>query len=87
MKINKAFVLRNISGKYLLIPYMKNDVLNTVVSLNNTAALIFLHCHEVDTPEKLAQMLSNQYIICKQNEIDKMIDYIKSLIENKFLEE
>ena len=84
MRINDSFVLRRIHHIYMLIPIKYNDVSNNVISLNNTAAQIFLDCIHHDNAETLSNAISIQYGL---SEIDKIniYNYISSLIENRFL--
>lgn len=68
----------------MLIPIKNNDVSNNVISLNDTAAHIFLDCIHHDNAETLTNSISMKYGLSETDKI-KVFTYISSLIENKLL--
>lgn len=86
MKTNPAFILRKICDLYLLIPRRKNEITMQTIALNNTAAIIFLHCKEANNPEELALIVSKYFNDISQEDVSNcLVPYIRELIQDGFL--
>lgn len=67
MKCSNEFILREIAGEYILVPFGKNAIdFNGVVTLNATAKFLWEQCgdNEIDI-EKLQNSLIAEYDIDK----------------------
>ncbi len=61
MKLNDAFVFREVYGTYLLVPVYANEVSNNIISLNQTGAYIVKSCREFNTKSELLNHLEQIY--------------------------
>lgn len=61
MKINNAFVLRNIFDKYILMPVRSNRASNEPILLNEVAALIWRFASNGLTEEQILNNISKYY--------------------------
>ena len=87
MKINSAFTLRHIYNMYLLVPVRRNGLTSEAIALNDSAALIFLHCEEAENARDLAEILSGFFTDeDKEAIVRQLTSYITSLIDQGFLE-
>ena len=87
MKINSAFILRHIYNMYLLVPVCRNTITSEAIALNDSAALIFLHCEEAENARDLAEKVSGFFTDeDKEPIVMQLISYITSLIDQGFLE-
>lgn len=86
MKINSAFVLREIYHVCLLVPVRRNEISKDVISLNSTAALIFKKCQNANSVEQLAEIVADEFVDMPKAEIiNNIMPYINSLIEQKLI--
>lgn len=64
MKRNDNFILRDISGKYVLIPFGEQALdFNGIITLNDTAKFLWEICAEETNQEKLKLALIAEYEI------------------------
>lgn len=87
MKINPAFVFRKVYDVNLLVPVRKNAISSDVISLNDTAALIFEDCEKSDSEQELAELLADRFVdVSREEVISMLVPYIRSLLEQGFIE-
>ena len=60
MKRNNDFILRELAGQYILIPFGKNAIdFNGVVNLNDTAKFLWEACeNDIDTAELKSALIA-----------------------------
>lgn len=87
MKISKEFVLREIAGNYVVLPFGENAVsFKAMITLNYTGAFLWKQLEvEKNKDELLAAMLEEYDIDTKIAEQD-MAEFIDSLKVNGILE-
>lgn len=82
MKINDAFVLRNIYGKYILMPVRTNSASNDPILLNEVAVSIWNAVDMYQQKDQIVSNLQKQYdletgspeIVSIERFIDQMYD-------------
>ena len=67
MKSNKAFVLRNIYGKYILMPICSNETSNDPILLNEVAATIWKRAACDIEFEDIIDEISKEYKLKKES--------------------
>lgn len=65
MRVNPDFVLRNIYGKYILMPVRKNDASDDPVLLNSVAVDIWQSAEQGKAFEEIVQAVSSKYELQK----------------------
>ena len=81
------FVLRHIYNRYLLVPVRRNEIASEAIALNDSAALIFLHCEEAENASDLAKIISVFFTDDeKEPVVAQLTSYITTLLEQGFLE-
>lgn len=87
MKISKEFVLKEIAGNYVVLPFGENAVsFKAMITLNYTGAFLWKQLEvEKNKDELLAAMLEEYDIDTKIAEQD-MAEFIESLKINGILE-
>ncbi len=61
MQINKAFVLRDICGKYILVPFRTNETSEDPILLNEIAATIWECASECQSRDDLLDKIARMY--------------------------
>lgn len=82
LKINDAFVLRNIYGKYILMPVRTNSASNDPILLNEVAVSIWNAVDMYQQKDQIVSNLQKQYdletgspeIVSIERFIDQMYD-------------
>lgn len=88
MRVNPDFVLRNIYGKYILMPVRKNDASDDPVLLNSVAADIWKSAEQRKAFEEIVQAVSSKYELQKDSMEEASVkQFINLLIEQKLLVE
>ena len=86
MRVNPDFVLRNIYGKYILMPVRKNDASDDPVVLNSVAADIWQSAEQGKAFEKIVQAVSSKYELQKDSMEEASVkQFINLLIAQKLL--
>lgn len=89
MQTNNAFVLREIFGKYLLIPTRFNEVGNEIISLNEIGSIIWKLASTGLQKEEIIKRIDIMYCLengsVEESAVDAFIDTLceKSLLYNK----
>lgn len=88
MKINNAFVLREVYGTYLLVPVCSNQISNNIISLNQTGAYIVKSCVNFTNKADLLLHLEQVYNINASEEITAgLVGFLEQLMEMKIIVE
>ena len=86
MNINKAFVLRNIYNKYLLMPVHSNEAGNDLIYLNEIGAKIWELASIGLSEEEVIIQLMEEYDISEDSIEKQSINaFIEELCERKLL--
>lgn len=86
MRINDAFVLREVYGTYLLVPVYANQISNNVISLNQTGAYIVKSCVNFNNQADLLLHLEQVYNIEGSDEITAgLMAFLEQLMEMKII--
>lgn len=86
MKTNKAFILRNIYGKHILMPIRTNDTSNDPILLNDVAAEIWeTALKEIEYEDILADMSKSYELKIESPELIAIKKFIDQMIKMKLL--
>lgn len=86
MKVNPNFVLRDIYGKYILMPIRKNDASDDPIFLNGVAADIWKIAETNMSPDEIVTEISRKYELQKDSmEEAAVIRFMGLLKEQKLL--
>lgn len=81
MKKNNDFVLNDVAGNWILVPYGENAIdFNGVITLNETAKFLWENCLEDVDVDLLKNKLIEEYKIdneTAQNAVDMWIEQMK----------
>lgn len=81
MKKNNDFVLNDVAGNWILVPYGENAIdFNGVITLNETAKFLWENCLEDVDVDLLKSKLIEEYKIdneTAQNAVDMWIEQMK----------
>lgn len=88
MHVKDGFLLKEINGAYIAIPYDSNyDAYGAMVSLNHTGAYLW-HCMEEDVSEaELVSALKEEYGIQDDMAIQAVSSFLTMLREHELLED
>lgn len=88
MRGNPDFVLRNIYGKYILMPIRKNDASDDPVLLNSVAADIWQFAEQEKNFDGIVAAVSEKYDLQKSSMEEASVkQFINLLIAQKLLVE
>lgn len=88
MKVNPDFILRNIYGKYILMPVRKNNASDDPVLLNSVAADIWQFAKQGKTLDEIVDAVSQKYDLQKDSMEEASVkQFVNLLIAQKLLEE
>ena len=64
MKISKEFILREIAGNYIVVPFGENAIsFKAMITLNKTGAFLWRQLEEERTEEELLSTMLKEYDI------------------------
>ena len=82
MKILEEFVLREVAGNYIVVPFGENAVsFKAMITLNETGAFLWMQLEEEKTQEELLEAFLQEYEIDRQTaeaDISKFIEKVES---------
>lgn len=82
MKTNNAFILRNIYGKYILMPILSNKTNNDPILLNEVAASIWNAASVFDEREKILESIIHTYNLKEDSsEVIAVEQFIEQMIK------
>ena len=71
MKKTEGYRIRKLEDEYVVLPFGKREEeVNEVISLSETAGFMYLHAEEADSAEELAELVSKAY------EVEKSVVYV-----------
>ena len=87
MKIKEGFVVRKIANQYMAVPVgARAKELHGMIGLNETAAFLWELLKENRTEEELAALVYEEYEISKEEALEAVQRFCKSLQEEGVLE-
>lgn len=82
MKINSAYVIRDVFGKMILIPYKKTKIGNHPIYLNDTGRVIVELARESDSEKELCYKVALAYNISMESEeYGQVEEFVANLVE------
>lgn len=76
----KGYVLKKLEDEYVLLPTGElAEQVNEVVSLSETARFIYLHADQADSVEALAELVSQEYGVPKEEVLEDVQMVVKTL--------
>ncbi|MCK9536331.1 MAG: PqqD family protein [Bacilli bacterium] len=87
MKIKDGFILKEVSGQFIVVPVDDAVIdFNGMLTLNKTAKLLFESLQEEKTVEELANLLVDKYQIGYERALADVKDFLTVLASNDILE-
>ncbi len=88
MKRNQNFILRELGGQYVLVPFGEKALtFDGIISLNETAKLFWDNLENDTDIDTLANLLVKKYNIDKDLAIQDTVKFIESLKEDGCIDE
>jgi len=88
MKRNPNFTLREIYGKYILMPIRRNDIASEPIHLNDIAAIIWNQTDDCETSSDLLAAIAELYNLAPESpEQISVKQFIGQLVEMGLISE
>jgi len=88
MTCNPNFVLREIYGKFILVPFRRNEIGNEPIHLNDVAAVIWKKASESNTANDLLDSITDIYQLTPGSAEQSAVgQFIEQLIQMKLISE
>lgn len=86
MKISKEFVLREIAGSYIVVPFGENTVsFNAMITLNETGAFLWKLLQEDKSAEELIDELLKEYDVDFNRAKEDIADFLEKLKKSNII--
>ena len=86
MKIKDGFLLRQVAGQTVVLPFGDELDLNMMITLNDTGAFLWEHLQNETTEEALVKALLAEYDVDEATARQSVSGFVAKLNENGFLE-
>ena len=87
MKIIKDFILRDIAGETILVPTGSTaQEFNGLITVTETAKLIWQNIEKVDSAEELVDMILEEYEVEEEIARRDVYGFVGALVDNGFAE-
>lgn len=86
MKIKDGFLLRQVAGQTVVLPFGDELDLNMMITLNDTGAFLWEHLQNETTEEELVKALLAEYDVDEATARQSVSGFVAKLNENGFLE-
>ena len=81
MRVNSAYVVRDVFGKMILIPYKKTKIGNHPIYLNDTGRLIVQMLEEAASEKELCLRVAQAYNLQPESdEYGQIEDFVANLV-------
>lgn len=87
MKIKNGLLLRQVAGKYVVLPETETIDLNIMITLNDTGAFLWEKLRNDTTAEKLIDALLAEYDVDESRARRAVESFLTELKNNGFLTE
>lgn len=88
MKIKRDFALRKVMHSWMVLPIGANNThLNSMLTLNETGAMLWQHLENGCTQEELVQALLAKYAVSKEQAAEDVEEFIATLHQLGCLDE
>ena len=86
MKKTEGYIVKRLEDEYLVLPTGKRtEEVNEVISLSETAGLIYLHAEEAENIDELAQIVGKEYGIDSSEVYEDVKSVVKTLQDKRIL--
>jgi len=86
MKLKDSFILREVAGQNVVLP-MDGDIdMNTMITLNGTAAFLWERLQEETSEDALVAALTAEYDVDEARARESVKRFVGKLEENGFIE-
>lgn len=85
MKIKEGFLLRQVAGQTVVLPFGDELDLNMMITLNDTGAFLWEHLQEETTEDALVADLLKEYDVDEETARKSVAAFVAKLNENGFL--
>ena len=85
MKLKEGFILRQVAGKTVVLPYDDALDLNMMITLNGTGAFLWEKLQEQTTQEALVAALLGEYEVDEETAQKSVAAFVEKLDANGFL--
>lgn len=85
MKIKEGFLLRQVAGQTVVLPFGDELDLNMMITLNDTGAFLWEHLQEETTEDALVADLLKEYDVDEETARQSVAAFVAKLNENGFL--
>lgn len=84
MKKTQNFVMRQVIDEFVLVPRGEAaERIGGTMTLSETAAFIYEHLEDAGTPEKLAELLGQEYQISSEEVLEDVQEVLDFLEKNE----
>ena len=84
MKKTQNYVMRQVIDEFVLVPRGEAaERINGTMTLSETAAFIYEHLEDVDTPEEMAGLLGQEYHISSEEVLEDVQEVLDFLEKNE----
>ena len=86
MKKTEGYIVKRLEDEYLVLPTGKRtEEVNEVISLSETAGIIYLHAEEAENIDELAQIVGKEYGIDSSEVYEDVKSVVKTLQDKRIL--
>lgn len=86
MKKTEGYIVKRLEDEYLVLPTGKRtEEVNEVISLSETAGVIYLHAEEAENIDELAQIVGKEYGIDSSEVYEDVKSVVKTLQDKRIL--
>ena len=86
MKIKDGYMLRNVAGKYIVVPVGEETMdFNGIITTNETGAFLWISLENEISQADLLKAFLNEYEIDEQIAAEDLSDFIKKLSDADLL--
>ncbi len=87
MKVKKGFIIKQISNQYVVVPVGEATIqFNGMITLNNTAKILFEALSTKQTISSLVNLLTDKYNVSTKEATLDVEEFIRLLESNNILE-
>lgn len=88
MKVKDGFLLREIAGRFMAVPYgSRTSEMHGMVALNETAAYLWRKLEQGSSEAELKAALLDEYEVTETDAAECVADFLKTLRDENILAE
>lgn len=85
MRISDDYILKTIVDDYIVVPIGDSVDINSMISVNETGALIWNKIEEGCAVDEIADCFVNEYGITKEEAMADINEFLKKMLDNGIL--